>query len=352
LGVAALKIFALLFLQTVSFSPNKYDWKYELTTPTTTSETRGVKNSNKHRKCWDNNEGNVPTQSDDGGIVRHSPCAGLKTLEEIMNRMELPCDYVHDGLYLKDSNAVLGEVYLALKKMFIDSERLQLDPSRVVPVIAEIGGHDGITKSISLKSSRCLHTNTLLIEASPSNYAILRQSRAYDTTVNAALCESGGSFVSINENPVNSGESKLVDSNEDLTKATAKIPCTTLDDEIEAMRRTLPDSGKEYEMKLVFLVLDVEGNEAMAVKGINKYIPSKAMIEVKMQKNNPVGGWATSNSLVGTPCGSNGSDTCYNYSSDKNALFPRNVFYGARKSIPKNTYKTSAVSPAYMYYGE
>ena len=55
------------------------------------------------------------------------------------------------------------------------------------------GGHDGITKSLTLKSSRCLGVNTLLIEGSPNNYRTLKNTRPYDWTVNAALCD--GDFI-------------------------------------------------------------------------------------------------------------------------------------------------------------
>jgi len=309
----------------------------------------GDSRPNSYRRCWGNDgDGRSTVGSTTPGdiklvseIVRHPPCKGLKTLEEIMDLAELPCNYVHDGYYLMESNFVLEEVYSALEALFV-SER---DPSKIVPVIAEIGGHDGITKSNSLKPSRCLHANTLLIEASPSNYNVLRKARAYDTTVNAALCD--GDYVNIHDNPTNSGETKIVNASRG---ATARVPCTTLDDEIEAMRRTMPNNGRDFEMRLVFLVLDVEGNEGPAIKGISKYLPSKAMIETKFfQKRtaNPVKAWAKRNGWVVKP---GGSDTYINF-AHQNPTYPRNVFYGARKSVPQNKYMTSLASLAYMYYG-
>ena len=264
------------------------------------------------------------------------------TLTEILDHAELPCDYIHDGFYLEESNIVLEEVYKTLTELF-DQQR---HPSKVVPVFAEIGGHDGITKSISLKSSRCLHANTLLIEASPLNYKTLRKARAYDTTVNAALCD--GDFVDISDHEANSGQTKLVLDKTDTLKRTARVPCTKLDDEIEAMRKTLPGGGRDYEMKLVFLVLDVEGNEEMAVRGIQQYPPLKAMVESKFGDRGGIEKWANNHGLVGADCDDN---TCYNY-NPKEIQYPPNVFYGARNKIPKNFPGTRVVSKAYMHYGE
>jgi len=310
----------------------------------TNGECTRNRNHEELRKCWDNNYNDVDDDDDDE-IIRHPPCAGLMTLTEILDRAELPCDYVHDGLYLKESNVVLEEVYKTLTELF-DREP---HPSRIVPVFAEIGGHDGITKSISLKSSRCLRTNTILIEASPLNYKVLRKSRAYDTTVNAALCD--GDFANIFDNPVNSGETKITtteDTATATTQKTARVPCTTLDDEIDAMRSTLPGGGNDYQMKLVFLVLDVEGHEETAVGGIQKYSPMKAMVETKYGNEGKIEEWANGHGLLGNRCRDN---TCFNYKPQK-VEYPPNVFYGARKRVPKDTYKTSEVVPAYMHYGE
>ena len=103
-------------------------------------------------------------------------------------------------------------------------------------------------------------------------------------------------------------------------------------------------------MKFIFLVLDVEGNEKVAIKGIQKYTPSKAMVEVKFGNKGVAEEWATKNGLVGDKCGKHGDDVCYNFTS-KNAAYPKNVFYGARSYHPPDNFRTSKVSSAYMHYG-
>ena len=309
-------------------------------------------------RCWnkvkDGNHGDDKSNGKESTtVIRHPPCARLKTLDEILDLAVFPCNFVHDGFYLEQGNFVLEEVYKTLIQMIDDTTTTKgdkTDASRIVPIFAEIGGHDGITKSISLKSSRCLHTNTLLIEASPTNYAVLKNSRAYDTTVNGALCD--GDFVEITDNPVNSGQTRLVkEGHAGKATVTARVPCTTLDNEIEAMRQTLPGNGTGYEMKLIFLVLDVEGNEELAIKGIQKYTPSKAMVEVKSGNRGAVEEWATKSGLVGNICGKHGADVCYNFNS-MNAAYPKNVFYGARSYHPPDNFRTSKVSSAYMHYGK
>ena len=135
-------------------------------------EARGRWTYEERRRCWDNNKNNDDGKStvakNVNEIIRHPPCAGLKTLEDMLDLAEFPCNYIHDGFYLKKSNVVLEQVYMTLTKMFDNYK--EEDLSKVVPVFAEIGGYDGITKSLSLSSSQCLRINTLLIEASPSNY--------------------------------------------------------------------------------------------------------------------------------------------------------------------------------------
>ncbi|MGK3762146.1 MAG: hypothetical protein ACI8RD_014464 [Bacillariaceae sp.] len=42
----------------------------------------------------------------------------------------------------------------------------------VIPVLVECGGHDGITKSLTLKASMRLNMNTMLIEGSPFNFNV------------------------------------------------------------------------------------------------------------------------------------------------------------------------------------
>ena len=89
-------------------------------------------------------------------IVRHYPCKGLKTLEDIMNLAYLPCNYIHDGFYLTDSNVALNEVYLTILELFKSTKN---DPSKIIPIFVEAGGHDGITKSLSLKAADvCIRT--------------------------------------------------------------------------------------------------------------------------------------------------------------------------------------------------
>ena len=57
--------------------------------------------------------------------------------------------------------------------------------------------------------------------------------------MNAALCD--GDFVDIADNPVNSGQTRLVkEGHAGKAIVTARVPCTTLDIEIEGMRQTLP----------------------------------------------------------------------------------------------------------------
>ena len=308
-------------------------------------------------------------------IRREPPCSGLKTLDEVLARVELPCNYVHDGFYLHDSNVIVSEIYSSLAKILDESEESESsaegggkkkDPSKIVPVIAEIGGHDGITKSQTLKASRCLHVNTLLIEATPALYEILRKSRSYDTTVHAALCRPSnvGTFVEIAENAANSGENRIIH-NTDNINHTAQVPCTTLDDEIEAMRSMLPGGGVGYEMRLLFLVLDVEGHEGEAIQGVREYIPDKAQIETKYNRgttasgDDPVARWVGEHGLVGKECGNGNYDVCFNFDDavpndpkHQRYNFPPSVFYGARKSIPDHTWKTSIASKAYMHYGK
>jgi len=60
--------------------------------------------------------------------------------------MELPCNYIHDGFYLRDSNVALNEVYMTLVDMIEKNNSTQAD--KIIPLVVEVGGHDGITKSI------------------------------------------------------------------------------------------------------------------------------------------------------------------------------------------------------------
>jgi len=289
-------------------------------------------------------------------IVRSPPCRGLKTLDEALSLTELPCNYAHDGYYLMDSNVMVTEVYQSLQRLWDETEASGKDPTKIIPIVAEIGGHDGITKSLSLKTSRCLHTNTLLIEASKDNYKTLQKSRAYDTTVFAALCDptKGDGFVELQADAVNSGKNMVV---KESNEKTVRVPCTTLDDEIEAMKATLPDGGFGYELKFLFLVLDVEGHEVEATQGIQRHVPSKAMIETSPETKTAVQEWAHQHGLPkGFKCGTSRQDLCFNFEvrtegGVNQGHFPPHVFYGARKTIPKQTHQTSEMKQFYMHYG-
>ena len=284
----------------------------------------------------------------------------LLTVREIKEQMVLPCNYVHDGFYLHESNEMLHQAYQSLMKM---------DPDDI-PIMIECGGHDGITKSLSLKVSRCLHMNTLLIEASPKNYNILKQTRGqYDFTVHAALCKEPVGTVQMMELSGNSGQSKVV------AKDDPRFPtvnCTTIDQELDRLAETyLSNDGNDNtdkrnkKLKLSLLVLDVEGHEPLAVQGIQKYRPDKVMMEIGHLNSNEksqIDTWATMHNLkqrVG-PCNDNPNDAdeCYNFDTiianatndDNNTL--KHLFYGARQRHPPIHAMTSRGSKGYWFYGE
>uniref|UniRef100_A0A7S4JSV5 Methyltransferase FkbM domain-containing protein n=1 Tax=Odontella aurita TaxID=265563 RepID=A0A7S4JSV5_9STRA len=262
-------------------------------------------------------------------------------------QMRLPCNYIHDGWYIEDSNEVLNQVYQSLITMNDDD----------IPVMIECGGHDGITKSISLKSSICLNMNTLLIEGSPKNFNVLHQTRKYDFTVNAALCD--GDYVEMVDNSKNSGQTRVASNGEDLSGNnifSSKIKCTSIDNELDKLRDTLPESQRD-KLKLVFLVLDVEGHEPVAIKGIKRYKPQKVMMEWKHLKSEDqtlVNDWAGQHGLVVR--GNDGWHDDRRWDYDASMLdkpkHMKKLFYGARKKHPKATWKTSEVTEAYMFYGE
>eukprot|EP00566_Odontella_aurita_P021770 CAMPEP_0113527358 /NCGR_PEP_ID=MMETSP0015_2-20120614/1253_1 /TAXON_ID=2838 /ORGANISM="Odontella" /LENGTH=230 /DNA_ID=CAMNT_0000425787 /DNA_START=288 /DNA_END=977 /DNA_ORIENTATION=+ /assembly_acc=CAM_ASM_000160 len=225
-----------------------------------------------------------------------------------------------------------------------------------IPVMIECGGHDGITKSISLKSSICLNMNTLLIEGSPKNFNVLHQTRKYDFTVNAALCD--GDYVEMVDNSKNSGQTRVASNGEDLSGNnifSSKIKCTSIDNELDKLRDTLPESQRD-KLKLVFLVLDVEGHEPVAIKGIKRYKPQKVMMEWKHLKSEDqtlVNDWAGQHGLVVR--GNDGWHDDRRWDYDASMLdkpkHMKKLFYGARKKHPKATWKTSEVTEAYMFYG-
>jgi hypothetical protein len=294
----------------------------------------------------------TPT-SNDNFYPRH-----VKTVGEIKRSMILPCNYIHDGFYVTQSNEITNQVYHTLMEL----------PDDVVPLMIEVGGHDGITKSTSLKVSRCLGVNTMLIEASPSNFRILEQTRPYDHIVNGALCE--GDFAEMKESERNSGENKLQRPPSSGTTSsgnqnTVQVPCTTIDNELDKFRNELPTHLKD-KLALVFLVLDVEGFEPIAIQGINRYSPMKAHIEwttFSDEVSKKMIAWAERHNLKGSKCGQLKRDMCFNFhptlffdegndKTRKSEQWMKDVFYGARVAIPDNTYLTSRASKAYMFYGE
>lgn len=273
----------------------------------------------------------------------------LLTAGEMKSLMRLPCNYAHDGFYYRESNEVLNQVYLSLMELEDDD----------IPVVVECGGHDGITKSLSLKSSVCLHMNTLLIEGSPANYNILKKAREYDYTVQAALCS--GDTVEMAVSKTNSGEAHVLSSREG-PKETMKVNCTSIDNELDNVKATLPPDQQD-KLKFLFLVLDVEGHEGTAIDGIKKYSPKKAFMElgkIREDEKAKLDDWIKYHHLKDTR--HNVQDTWFNAESfltarkkDDGWQMPshaRTVFYAARKKPPAHHVYTGLVSPAYLFYGE
>jgi hypothetical protein len=198
--------------------------------------------------------------------------------------------------------------------------------------------------------------NTLLVEASPTNYQLLRESRAYDYIVHAALCDNTQATVDIAENAKNSGENKISrvetkrGSDFTTTVTTTNVKCTTIDAELDKLRATLP-ANKQDKLQLAFLVLDVEGFETIAITGIQKYAPLKAMIETKSQTQAQLGklsGWAHQHNLQSQDCR---YDTCYNFAPPLSGQARRELFFGSRRYTPENTWMTSTVHEAYNFFG-
>lgn len=273
------------------------------------------------------------------------PALNLLTVGEMKRSMRLPCNYVHDGYYLADSNEAVNQVFQQLH---------QLDDD-IIPVMIEVGGHDGITKSLSLKSSICLNMNTLLIEASAKNFNVLQKSRAYDMTVNAALCERAEGFIHMVENEHNSGENHVATGSGQVGEVVNvnEVGCTTIDNELDKIRDSLP-MDKRDKLRLIHLILDIEGFELVAIGGIQKYSPLQLRMETK--QHNPeekaaLNSWAAGHNLSPRGCG---GDTCYNFFPmlPTVAAFTKDLFYGARWKTPTDTWETSKVTEAYYFYGE
>ena len=222
-------------------------------------------------------------------------------------------------------------------------------------MLVEVGGHDGITKSLSLKASRCLSMNTLLIEASPNNYRTLEQARSYDWTVNAALCD--GDHVDLVEVDSNSGLNHIVrGSNYNPPKeTTVRANCTSVDAEMDKLRALLPVEQQDR-LQLAMLVLDVEGSEGKAVNGIQRYRPHKVFMEtkhLKMPARKKINAWAQNHNLAGAKC--NRQDTCFGFDpliGEQTIEFLKALLYGARLKLPQHTHATKKSSEAYMFYGE
>lgn len=266
----------------------------------------------------------------------------LLTAGQMKERMQLPCNYVHDGYYVGDSNELLHQVYRSLMEITDDD---------AVPVFIEVGGHDGITKSLSLKASRCLHMNTLLIEASPANFNILQQTRgSYDITVHAALCD--GESIQIVDNVENSGETKV----SNTAANGVQVKCTTIDDEMDRLKETLPEHLRE-KLHIIMLSFDIEGHEPFAIDGITKYSPKKAFIEIRhlnAEHKNKIKNWAAGHQLFTDAW--NVNDACLNFHHPMLGPSPsadlKELFYGARQGVPEHTWLTSRVGKSYMFYGE
>jgi hypothetical protein len=98
-------------------------------------------------------------------------------------------------------------------------------------------------------------------------------------------------------------------------EATVQVPCTTLDMELDAMMLMLSPDQTTSKLHLIFLVLDVEGHEPVAILGLTKHTPQKVTMETKQLSStnqDAVREWATTqhNLRTGRACG---DDSCYNF---------------------------------------
>ena len=116
------------------------------------------------------------------------------------------------------------------------------------------------------------------------------------------MCD--GDYVETVDDSKNSGETHVAASNgKDLSGSStlsSKIKCTSSDNELDKLRDTLSESQRD-KLKLIFLVLDVEGHEPVAIKGNKRYKPQKVMMEWKNLKSKDkivVDDWAGQHGLV------------------------------------------------------
>lgn len=156
------------------------------------------------------------------------------------------------------------------------------------------------------------------------------------------------------EKAENSGETHIA-SAESSPEETVTAKCTSIDAELEKLKATLP-AEQQDKLKMIFLVLDIEGYEAFAINGIQKFIPQKAFMETKSLRRpdqHKINRWAAQHNLTGRSTGRR-ENMCYNFDL-KMSETPdhlKKLLYGARSAIPENSYKTSDASKAYMFYGE
>ena len=208
----------------------------------------------------------------------------------------------------------------------------------------EAGGHDGITKSTSLLSSICLNINILMVEASSINYNVLKKSRPYDTTINAALCTED--FVYMQSSNVNSGENQV--SNKQQGE---KVACTSFDKELHKIESQL---GPGQNLKLIMMVLDIEGHEIQALEGLKDFKPMKADIETKFgraAKKEFYEKWEVDMGFR-TKRKNSQNDSMFGFTDVSKYKQSHEILYGARISVPRTDYRTSVVSPSYKFYGD
>jgi len=157
--------------------------------------------------------------------------------------------------------------------------------------------------------------NTLLIEASPTNYGVLRQARgAYDWTVHAApvrrrIHRGGGERDQFGRN----------------------AHCATF-----GPRRRRPNGGRHRDGQ----VHDHRRRIGQAGRCVT------------------IGTWASRNNLKARGCGPNRDDTCYNFGpllgqlQQRSQEYLRALLYGARAQPMKHSVRTNIASQSYMFYGQ